>query len=51
MTLRLWVPLFHSFIAVNRNLAASGAAFTASRVANSVGTSTPLRMVLMVSPL
>src|SRR3712207_1924326 len=43
MVLRLCVPLIHWLLARNWNLAASGWALTASRVANSVGTSTPLR--------
>jgi hypothetical protein len=43
MTERLWVPPTHSFLARNWNWAICGASFTASRVANSVGTSTPLR--------
>src|SRR5512138_666604 len=44
MVPRLWVPEIHSLCARNWNLAASGAAFTASRVANSVAVSTPLRI-------
>src|SRR5918997_2690998 len=43
MVLRLWVPLTHRLLARNRNAAISGWALTASSVANSVGTSTPLR--------
>src|SRR4051812_8376041 len=39
----LWVPDTQRFDARNWNLAASGAAFTASRVAKSVVVSTPLR--------
>ena len=42
MVVRLWVPLIHSLRARNWNCAISGCALTASRVANSVGTSTPL---------
>src|SRR6478609_10194548 len=42
MVLRLWVPLIHSLRARNWNCAISGCALTASRVANRVGTSTPL---------
>ena len=41
---RLWVPEIHSLWARNWNFAASGAAFTASRVANRVAVSTPLRV-------
>jgi hypothetical protein len=37
------VPLIHSLLARNWNPASSGEALTASMVANSVGTSTPLR--------
>src|SRR6266498_850675 len=44
MVLRLWVPLCHSLWARNWNLAASGACLTASRVANRVAVSTPLRI-------
>ena len=44
MVLRLWVPLTHWLWARNWNLAASGAALTASRVANRVAVSTPLRI-------
>src|SRR6266508_119779 len=43
MVLRLWVPLSHWLAARNWNLAASGAALTASRVANRVAVSTPFR--------
>ena len=42
---RLWVPLSHSLRARNWNCAAAGCALTASRVAKSVGTSTPLSAV------
>src|SRR5438128_10952381 len=45
---RLWVPLTHSFRVRNWNFAASGACFTASRVANRAGVSTPLRADLLV---
>ncbi len=41
---RLWVPMTHSLWARNWNFAASGAAFTASSVANRVAVSTPLRV-------
>src|SRR5512133_3145357 len=55
MSERLWVPLTQSLRARNWNRAICGAAFTASRVANNVGTSTPLRaafsVVVMVSLL
>src|SRR5512133_4066096 len=44
MVLRLWVPLCHWLWARNWNLAASGACLTASRVANRVAVSTPLRI-------
>src|SRR6266545_1925139 len=44
MVLRLWVPLIHSLPARNWNVAASGAALTASRVAKRVAVSTPLRV-------
>src|SRR5262245_37361557 len=44
IVLRLWVPLSHSLLARNWNFAASGAALTASSVANRVAVSTPLRM-------
>src|SRR5436190_16605875 len=44
MVLRLCVPLIHSLLVRNWNLAASGAAFTASSVAKRVAVSTPLRM-------
>src|SRR6476646_8721764 len=44
MVLRLWVPLSHWLLARNWNCAASGAALTASRVANRVVVSTPLRV-------
>src|SRR5499426_3145366 len=44
MVERLWVPLSHWLCARNWNLAASGAALTASRVANRVAVSTPLRV-------
>jgi hypothetical protein len=44
MVPRLWVPLTHSLWARNWNLAASGACLTASRVANRVAVSTPLRI-------
>src|SRR5258707_7278681 len=43
MTVRLWVPLTQVLRARNRKSAISGAFFTASSVAKSVGTSTPLR--------
>src|SRR4029453_16907112 len=43
MVERLWVPLIHSLVARNWNWAICGAPFTAFRVANSVGVSTPLR--------
>jgi hypothetical protein len=39
---RLCVPLIHSLCARNWNLAASGAALTASMVANNIAVSTPL---------
>src|SRR3954451_10150140 len=42
----LWVPEIQRLDARNLNLAASGAAFTASMVAKSVAVSTPLRMGL-----
>src|SRR6478752_6903172 len=42
IVLRLWVPLIHSLRARNWNCPISGCALTASRVANRVGTSTPL---------
>src|SRR5436305_6812008 len=48
MVPRLWVPDCHRLEARNWNLAASGAAFTASRVANSMEVSTPLRTGLSV---
>src|SRR3954454_2646718 len=48
MVPRLWVPDCHRLEARNWNLAASGAAFTASRVANSIDVSTPLRTGLSV---
>ena len=48
MVLRLWVPLIHSLSARNWNSAASGACLTASRVANSVAVSTPLRVASFV---
>jgi hypothetical protein len=44
MVVRLWVPLTHWLRARNWNLAASGACLTASRVANRVAVSTPLRI-------
>src|SRR6266545_3268071 len=44
MVPRLWVPLTHWLWARNWNLAASGACLTASRVANRVAVSTPLRI-------
>src|SRR5215472_18346652 len=44
MVLRLCVPLTHWLCARNWNLAASGACFTASRVAKRVAVSTPLRI-------
>src|SRR5829696_8282292 len=52
---RLWVPLIHWLWARNWNWAAAGAALTASRVANRVAVSTPLRvevsvLVMVVSP-
>src|SRR5215471_18580415 len=49
MVVRLWVPLTHWLRARNWNLAASGACFTASRVANRVAVSTPLRMESLAS--
>src|SRR6266498_2350399 len=49
MVLRSWVPLTHSLWARNWNLAASGACFTASRVANRVVVSTPLRIESLTS--
>src|SRR5215211_5117063 len=42
MVPRLWVPSIHWLSARNWNLAASGAALTASRVAKRVAVSTPL---------
>src|SRR3954468_10660321 len=48
MVPRLWVPDCHRLEARNWNLAASGAAFTASIVANSIDVSTPLRTGLSV---
>src|SRR6266542_3959702 len=48
MVLRLWVPLIHWLWARNWKLAASGACLTASRVANRVAVSTPLRAVMSV---
>src|SRR3954454_2518567 len=48
MVLRLWVPLSHSLLARNWNRAASGAALTASRVANRAVVSTPLRIDVSV---
>src|ERR687889_281789 len=48
MVVRLWVPLIQVLRPRNRKSAISGLAFTASRVANSVGTSTPLRGVRAV---
>src|SRR5215211_503930 len=44
MVPRLWVPSIHWLSARNWNLAASGAALTASRVAKRVAVSTPLRI-------
>src|SRR6266508_233322 len=44
MVLRLWVPLIHWLWARNWKLAAWGACLTASRVANRVAVSTPLRI-------
>src|SRR5512132_2829032 len=44
MVPRLWVPLTHWLWARNWNRAASGACFTASRVAKRVTVSTPLRI-------
>ena len=44
MVVRLWVPPTHWLRARNWNLAASGACLTASRVANRVAVSTPLRV-------
>jgi hypothetical protein len=44
MEQRLWVPLTHWLWAQNWNRAAPGACFTASRVANSLAVSTPLRI-------
>jgi hypothetical protein len=44
----LWVPDTQRFDARNLNCAASGAALTASSVANKVAVSTPLRMVSSV---
>src|SRR3954451_13283242 len=46
---RLWVPDTQRLDARNWNFAASGAAFTASRVANRVAVSTPLRVALSVT--
>ena len=46
MVLWLWVPDIHRFEARNWNWAAAGASFTASRVANRVVVSTPLRTPL-----
>src|SRR6476646_3503914 len=55
MVLRLWVPRSHWLWARNWNRAAAGAALTASRVANRVAVSTPLRfdalIVLVISVL
>src|SRR6266550_1424379 len=48
MVLRLWVPLSHWLWARNWNRAASGAALTASRVANRVAVSTPLRFDALI---
>src|SRR4051794_37451151 len=48
MMLRLWVPLSHWLLARNWNWAASGAALTASRVANRAAVSTPLRVEVSV---
>src|SRR3954447_13406792 len=42
MVLQLCVPLTHRFVARNWNSAIAGLPFTASSVANRVGTSTPL---------
>src|SRR3954447_3052283 len=42
----LWVPLSQRFVARNWNLARSASARTASRVANRVAVSTPLRVAL-----
>src|SRR5215468_8041225 len=49
MVERLWVPLTHSLRARNWKRAASGACLTASRVANRVAVSTPLRTGLPAS--
>jgi len=48
---RLCVPLSHSLWAQDWNLAASGACFTASRVAKRVVVSTPLRIESLNSPV
>src|SRR4029450_8384312 len=49
MVPRLWVPLTHWLWARNWKLAASGACLTASRVANRVAVSTPLRIESLTS--
>jgi hypothetical protein len=49
MVLRLWVPDCHWLCARNWNLAAAGACFTASSVANRVAVSTPLRIESLTS--
>ena len=49
MVVRLCVPLTHWLWARNWNLAASGACFTALRVAKRVAVSTPLRIVSLAS--
>jgi hypothetical protein len=57
IVVRLCVPLTQRFTARNWKRAASGAPLTASRVANSVGTSTPFKggrsvvVALMSTPL
>src|SRR5215471_17295301 len=51
MVLRLCVPLSHSLSARNWNFAACGAALTASRVANRVAVSTPLRADSVTVPV
>ena len=48
IVLWLWVPDIQRFDARNLNWAAAGAAFTASRVANRVVVSTPLRTPLVL---
>src|SRR4051794_26530439 len=49
MVPRLWVPLTHSLWARNWKPAAWGACLTASRVANKVAVSTPLRIESLTS--